>query len=874
MIKVSVIVPVYNKAQYLRECLDSLISQTLKDIEIICIDDKSTDDSLDILSEYLLKDKRINVIAQDINRGVSVARNTGIKLAQGEFIAFVDADDFVDRDFYERLYGASNGYDCVKGEIWNYDTDINRCILNDIYNLNDKIKATKNPIYFYYGFTSAIYRKEYVDRYGFHFPEGISYYEDPFFTITLTSKLLDIKVVDGAKYYYRNVNTSLSHDISNKKIDDFCSSMSAILTYLKQCDNFSEKKYIVVNQFLLMMSEFIKDGKIDGDRLHKIEKEFISFLGLTNANGAPKVSIIVPVYNGEKYLRRTLNCLMLQSLHDIEIICVNDKSVDRSIDILNEYQKIDNRIKVIDCTENGGESKARNIGIYSAIGEYIAFVDQDDMLDLLFYEKLYEKAKKTSADIIKGDVKEYYYDGQEFVKRNFPVEKQPLYFTGDWWSAIYKRTLVYDNHVELPEGYPLGGDLKFLFDVCSACKKLIVAHGVFYYHLMHSDSGDSEKTSYNKIKSVLSVFAYMLNKIEQNNLYENDIDCYVFYYYSYIEHAYLRIQKCPEIESKRACIDFIFQYYDVCRSKEEVLKKLQVPSPLLANVLKNHKKDFFVQLIEQDALSSAFFERDPVNENKIASIACTLVVPYIQKELVKKYIIDNVFLKKEKNISFYLIDNRNGNKPISVVYNEFLNSYDYNNESWFIFMHSDFEFLAFPSEILKNLDPSNIYGPIGAKVCHDKQKMYIIGKGDVIEKAPDKTMYYYTVYKWHDMSVDTLDCQCIIIHSSLIKKYDLRFDPKTIFDLYVEDFCIQAKKNHGIHIFALYFDCAHHSGYAKEKNYSNRYLEQLKYINQKYPDEVYGGTVTSVGGKILPLMNNREFHMYVIRQELLTGKKL
>lgn len=97
--KVSIIVPVYNVENYLRKCLDSLINQTLKNIEIICINDGSTDNSLSILEEYASKDERIIVINQE-NAGVSSARNRGLEIATGEYIAFVDADDSVTPDCF------------------------------------------------------------------------------------------------------------------------------------------------------------------------------------------------------------------------------------------------------------------------------------------------------------------------------------------------------------------------------------------------------------------------------------------------------------------------------------------------------------------------------------------------------------------------------------------------------------------------------------------------------------------------------------------------------------------------------------------------------------------------------------------------------
>ena len=101
--KNSVIVPVYNVEKYLKECLDSLVNQTLQDFGIICINNGSTDGSLNILKEYAQKDKRIKIINQE-NKGLSAARNCGIEVATGEYIGFIDSDDYVDINFYENLY--------------------------------------------------------------------------------------------------------------------------------------------------------------------------------------------------------------------------------------------------------------------------------------------------------------------------------------------------------------------------------------------------------------------------------------------------------------------------------------------------------------------------------------------------------------------------------------------------------------------------------------------------------------------------------------------------------------------------------------------------------------------------------------------------
>src|SRR5574344_1801991 len=134
-ILVSLIIPVYNTGEYLVECLDSCIRQTLSNIEIICVDDGSTDDSLKILNEYAKKDNRVRVFAQK-NSGQSVARNKGMKLAEGKYIAFLDSDDSLNRCMLENLYNQANAD----------NADITMCSINVV---NEKTeRCTKTDYYF------------------------------------------------------------------------------------------------------------------------------------------------------------------------------------------------------------------------------------------------------------------------------------------------------------------------------------------------------------------------------------------------------------------------------------------------------------------------------------------------------------------------------------------------------------------------------------------------------------------------------------------------------------------------------------------------------------------------------------------------------
>lgn len=131
-IKVSVIVPVFNVEEYLSTSLDSILNQTLKDIEIICINDGSTDASLDILENYAKKDARIKIISKK-NEGQGIARNIGLDNAQGEFIAFVDSDDFIKEDMLEKSYekSVSKNLDLVMYKVSSFD--------NETHEINDNL---------------------------------------------------------------------------------------------------------------------------------------------------------------------------------------------------------------------------------------------------------------------------------------------------------------------------------------------------------------------------------------------------------------------------------------------------------------------------------------------------------------------------------------------------------------------------------------------------------------------------------------------------------------------------------------------------------------------------------------------------------------
>ena len=222
VVKLSVIVPVYNVEKYLERCLDSIINQTLKDIEIICINDGSTDNSLSILEEYKKKDYRIVIINQK-NKGLAVARNVGIEIAQGEYLAFVDSDDWINPNFLECLYDSAkeNNCDIAVGNIFRVPdrgktTPFLQYKETKIYeDTNSKFEICDIPKMCYVW--NRIYKREKLIKNKIKFIEG-KVYEDVLFShkaLYYSGKL--ITVPDAIYYYFRHSNSIVAKTHRNKK---------------------------------------------------------------------------------------------------------------------------------------------------------------------------------------------------------------------------------------------------------------------------------------------------------------------------------------------------------------------------------------------------------------------------------------------------------------------------------------------------------------------------------------------------------------------------------------------------------------------------------------------------------------------------------
>lgn len=211
-----------------------------------------------------------------------------------------------------------------------------------------------------------------------------------------------------------------------------------------------------------------------------------------------KLSIIVPVYNVEKYLPKCLESLIKQTLKDIEIICVNDGSMDNSLAILKEFASKDSRIKIID-NQHQGVAKTRNTGIEQSTGEYIGFVDSDDYIDIDFFEKLYNSATKSNSDIAIASIlkhKNFFniynakYTKEETAitiqdKIKLCEDKKHFFFYA--WNKIYHSGFIKENNIKFSEGQ-IYEDVMFAIKALYYSNKIISVYGTKYHYIEHENS--------------------------------------------------------------------------------------------------------------------------------------------------------------------------------------------------------------------------------------------------------------------------------------------------------------------------------------------------------------------------------------------------
>ena len=465
--KVSIIIPVYNSQKYIDRCLKSVLNQTLDDIEIVCVSCGSTDNSVKIIREYADKDTRVRLIEPE-NKAEFGAENERKDFEFGEYVIFLNADDSPERDMLRSMYekcladhadiclGGCSTYDEETGEDVSVDCYITKAQLPEqtpfsSEDIAEKIFSAEAP-----ALCTMLFKKAFLAENGFEFKTfdkfnafcfvytslacagKITYADDHYVKCKSKSKKAilsefydDMRMLKKElqtrklfqKFEKSFVNMALNRCLdvlaSVSAKEDFTALAENIQkSYLYELNVLGHSRGYFYNQndfdrLLNLMSK--KAEELWEEKINQPEKVKRQKIDINEwqpsvkieENGEIKVSVIIPIYNTEKYIAECLDSIINNSLKDIEIICVNDGSTDNTLEILNSYAEKDSRITVIN-KENSGPSASRNAGMEVAKGKYILFIDSDDFIEPRALEYLYCEAEKDNLDQLYFCAKSFY----------------------------------------------------------------------------------------------------------------------------------------------------------------------------------------------------------------------------------------------------------------------------------------------------------------------------------------------------------------------------------------------------------------------------------------------------------------------------------
>lgn len=515
--KVSVVIPVYNAVSYLKECLDSIVNQTLKEIEIICVNDGSTDNSLEILNEYAAKDNRFKIIDQK-NAGTSPSRNTGIDASCGDYLMIVDHDDFFEDNMLEYLYYTAKAEqsDAVICGFYVYNNQTHEDVQIEYPLIPGNLCSPFEPkdlsgILFNISANPAwtkLWKAELIKKNNISF-DDVPYCNDVYFSCLGLACSQKISFTNIPFVHWRTFNDK-QMTVSGRP-----ETLAPLLkTYSKLYDSLVEKGLYETYQEayknrVLSSAQYEFFNGMGKDRKKSLlcipqELPVPVVQELFAPKDRPAVSLVLAVYNMEKWLSQCLDSLINQTLKNIEIICVDDGSTDGSLKVLQDYAAKDNRIKVLTQT-NQKLPLARRHAMEIATGEYIQYVDADDYLELNASECLYLYSKLYNLDMC-------FFMGENFTEgyaRHLDSGPMQLKWMPDNFSPVftyknlknilirvnvgscltfYRHDFLKKNHIEWIKEALCYEDTPFFIESLLRAKRVGALKETFYHRRKHADA--------------------------------------------------------------------------------------------------------------------------------------------------------------------------------------------------------------------------------------------------------------------------------------------------------------------------------------------------------------------------------------------------
>lgn len=287
-----------------------------------------------------------------------------------------------------------------------------------------------------------------------------------------------------------------------------------------------------------------------------------------------KISVIIPCFNVEKYVTRCLESLTRQTLPDIEIICIDDCSTDKTIPTIKQYMAThpETHIRLISLRKNSGVSVARNTGIDAATGEYIGFVDPDDYIDKDFYEKLYQRAIKTNAEITVSNIREHTLDGKITKKTKWlrKVEQNRKYFNHTIWCAIYKTSFVRQHKIYNPIGITNGEDTVFCIKCACLCKKISCVTNTYYNYIRYDNSAESRFYGQRHVNARIKMAHAIVDFINQTKIPSEE---YIFHFNKAFRFVYDYVfKRTTDRILRQESLATAIELYKKCKYPDEYFK--------------------------------------------------------------------------------------------------------------------------------------------------------------------------------------------------------------------------------------------------------------------------------------------------------------
>lgn len=493
---ISIVIPIYNAEKYLEECLNSIKNQTYKNFEVIMVNDGSKDDSETICMNFLRSDSRFRYLKK-ANGGVSSARNLGLDNVKGDYITFIDADDWVDENYLDLLITTvkKNHSDIVVSSYKQFNnidvfylrayTIQEKYLLNfEKMNRDDFLTIFPKLMSINVCFNNAVaklFRKELLKN--LRFDTSIKYGEDLDFYFRLYLNVDSISYVDEPTYVYRMHGDSTTSNFNQEHAEQELSIFKQMYEKIQEIGLPSIHYFNKLKKLLELRMDFLENKVLLNEYL-----DFLKNIGETVTYPNTLISVVIPIYNVSPYLRLCLESIENQTYPHFEVLLVNDGSRDDSKDICQEFIHKDECFRYFE-QENLGISVARNTGILNSNGEFITFIEGDDFVDPNYLEELYHTALKNDSEIVIGSYKEFnendnnYYihvfgDLEEHFNQNELMKKRGIEFETSWGILFHKRLF---ETILFPVGKSIGDcftNFKLFMDSCQAS----YIHKDFYIH--------------------------------------------------------------------------------------------------------------------------------------------------------------------------------------------------------------------------------------------------------------------------------------------------------------------------------------------------------------------------------------------------------